>query len=569
VSATAPLSLNASTGVISVGTASSVSAGVLSAADYLNFSGKQNALGYTPVNLAGDTMTGNLSMGGTAKVTNLAAPTSGSDAATKTYVDDGLALKVSTTSLGSLATLSTVTTAQITDGTITDGDISSSAAIADTKLATILTAGKVSGAAINSGTIGGSTSLNTTGSVSTSGNIVLTPASATPSEIRFVNGDGTRYVGFKSPSVLVANQVWTLPNADGPNGYVLSTNGAGTLSWTHKNEGSVTYIAAGSGLTGGPITSVGTIQIADTAVTPGTYSRATVTVNSQGRITAASSGAAISLPTDVAGILPVANGGLGVASAGANQVFAGPALTAGTPSFRALGPDDYPTMGGATASLAGTKGAVPAPSSGAEGKFLRGDGTWATPPALAMGSTGQLQFNSLGSLAGASGLNWDSSNQRFGIGTSLPSYTLHVQGAVAGEGSYIQLSDQRFKKNVQKIKQALSKVEALRGVTYQWIQTGTLNSGTNIGFLAQEIEKVIPEVVDTDGFGIKRVRYSELIPILVEAMKELHEELHQIGGTVRRQEAEISRLSHENAAIKLLLCEKFPDTQICPDGEEP
>jgi hypothetical protein len=186
-----------------------------------------------------------------------------------------------------------------------------------------------------------------------------------------------------------------------------------------------------------------------------------------------------------------------------------------------------------------------------------------------MGSTGQLQFNSSGALAGASGLNWDSSNQRLGIGTSSPSYTLHVQGAVAGEGSYIQLSDQRFKKNVQKIKQALSKVEALRGVTYQWIQTGTLNSGINLGFLAQEIEKVIPEVVDTDDFGIKRVRYSELIPILVEAMKELHEELRQIDGTVRRQEAEISRLSDENTAIKSLLCEKFPDAQICLDRDAP
>jgi hypothetical protein len=58
-----------------------------------------------------------------------------------------------------------VTSSQIADGTIVDADISASANIADTKLATITTAGKVSGNAITSGTIGGSTSINTTGNI--------------------------------------------------------------------------------------------------------------------------------------------------------------------------------------------------------------------------------------------------------------------------------------------------------------------------------------------------------------------------------------------------------------------
>ena len=71
--------------------------------------------------------------------------------------------------LGSLAPLSTVTTTEITDGTIANADISASAAIADSKLATITTAGKVSGNAITSGTIGGSTNIN----VTTSGNVIV------------------------------------------------------------------------------------------------------------------------------------------------------------------------------------------------------------------------------------------------------------------------------------------------------------------------------------------------------------------------------------------------------------
>lgn len=59
----------------------------------------------------------------------------------------------------------TITSAKIADGSIVNADINSSASIADTKLATISTAGKVSGSAITSGTIGGSTAINTTGSV--------------------------------------------------------------------------------------------------------------------------------------------------------------------------------------------------------------------------------------------------------------------------------------------------------------------------------------------------------------------------------------------------------------------
>jgi len=73
--------------------------------------------------------------------------------------------------LGGLATLSAVGSNEITDGTVTNADISGSAAIADSKLATISTAGKVSGSAITSGTIAGATAINTSGTIVTSGNV--------------------------------------------------------------------------------------------------------------------------------------------------------------------------------------------------------------------------------------------------------------------------------------------------------------------------------------------------------------------------------------------------------------
>ena len=59
-------------------------------------------------------------------------------------------------------------------------------------------------------------------------------------ELRLADADSSNYVGFKAPSSITTNRVWTLPNADGTTGQVLSTNGTGTLSWATASGGSST-----------------------------------------------------------------------------------------------------------------------------------------------------------------------------------------------------------------------------------------------------------------------------------------------------------------------------------------
>jgi hypothetical protein len=110
------------------------------------------------------------------------------------------------------------------------------------------------------------------------------------------------------------------------------------------------------------------------------------------------------------------------------------------------------------------------------------------------------------------------SSGNVGIGTDIPGYTLDVNGTVYASGDVIMFSDERKKTNIKPITNALDKVLQLRGVTFDKIGDGTRR---HAGIIAQEIEKVLPEVVYTDDDGMKGVAYGNIIALLIEAIKEL------------------------------------------------
>lgn len=60
-------------------------------------------------------------------------------------------------------------------------------------------------------------------------------------ELRLADSDSTHYVGFKSPSTVTTNKIWTLPSADGTTGQFLSTDGSGALSWTSPSSGGAAF----------------------------------------------------------------------------------------------------------------------------------------------------------------------------------------------------------------------------------------------------------------------------------------------------------------------------------------
>jgi Chaperone of endosialidase len=81
-------------------------------------------------------------------------------------------------------------------------------------------------------------------------------------------------------------------------------------------------------------------------------------------------------------------------------------------------------------------------------------------------------------------------------------------------------SDQRLKKEIKKVENSLAKIEALNGYNYRWIATDR-DPKLQAGVLAQEVEKVMPELVNEDDTGTKSVNYVGIIPYLIESVKEL------------------------------------------------
>jgi len=153
----------------------------------------------------------------------------------------------------------------------------------------------------------------------------------------------------------------------------------------------------------------------------------------------------------------------------------------------------------------------------------------------------------------------DFSSKKVGIGTTTPGYTLDVNGSVAGQGGFTSLSDKRFKKDIQPLKGALSKVMALQGITFNWDRTANpqlnVDDKNHIGFSAQDIEKVLPQVVNTaaDKMQTKSVAYGDVVPVLVEAIKEQQQQIESARQENTMLKSELQSLKEKMEQIEAMM----------------
>ena len=124
-----------------------------------------------------------------------------------------------------------------------------------------------------------------------------------------------------------------------------------------------------------------------------------------------------------------------------------------------------------------------------------------------------------------------------------------INGSLNSTQGLSQSSDGRLKKDIDPITLGLDAVLQLEGKTFKW-RDESLSQETHIGLIAQDVEKVIPELVTEDENGFKAIAYAKLTTILIEAIKEQQ-------GQMTTQQDQIATLEKENTQLKTIMAEQM------------
>lgn len=146
----------------------------------------------------------------------------------------------------------------------------------------------------------------------------------------------------------------------------------------------------------------------------------------------------------------------------------------------------------------------------------------------------------------AAGFNILATNGRVGIGTLTPLQILHVQGNICYTGTSAACSDINYKTDIVNLTAVLPSLKSIRGVYYYWkvkdFPEYKFDSTRQIGVIAQEVEKVFPELVITNDNGYKTVDYPKLSPILLQAIKEQQLEIDSLKQSNLNQDLQLQQL---------------------------
>jgi hypothetical protein len=375
-----------------------------------------------------------------------------------------------------------------------------------------------------------------------------TPDNSMDGEDAYIEGnvevDGTVTVG-----------AYTLPNTDGTASQVLQTDGSGAVNWTDiagtiadgsignatlrwdgsswiesgalKNDDSNITVSGNLAVNGGDIitgsssaslfnTTATTLNIggAVTSLNLGS-STGTTTIKNDLNITGndLSFGNGETISNGINGTIAVT-----VPAGGSLNVFTGNLKVGdGTPDNSMDGEDAY-IEGALEVDGTVTVGEYTLPNTdGSNGQVLVTNGggalSW-TAPEFFLAGTGDytLRYDVTN--------GWEASSVLTNDGTDVA-----ISGDLTVNGTIINPSDMRLKKNITTLTGVLGKLNCLRGVRYEFKDQQKYAVGPQVGVIAQELQRVFPELVTQGADGYLAVNYSQLTGVLIQAIKEQQQEI--------------------------------------------
>ena len=105
---------------------------------------------------------------------------------------------------------------------------------------------------------------------------------------------------------------------------------------------------------------------------------------------------------------------------------------------------------------------------------------------------------------------------------------------VGGDVVAFYSSDKRLKDNITPISNPIKKILQIGGYTFNWNEKQDTYKGQDVGVIAQEVEKVLPEVVENRENGYKAVKYEKMVPLLIEAIKDQQKQIDELKELVNK-----------------------------------